>query len=141
VPSDMSYKIQKKQFLRINLQLIYPVYLPEGYAKVYEDKSKTEIRKDSITIHYYNKKTDSFIFLAESNGPLAPEVYEVTPRQISFNIGGIVIKVNNPINQGLKNRPELTMDARWIYKGQCYNIQTDAIPTSELEKIVESMIK
>ena len=123
------------------LEFVNPGYLPEGYTKGYEEKEKSEVGKDVSTIHYNLNKTDFFIYLTESNGPLAPEIYEETPSRTFFYIRGITVTVVNPITQALKRRGKTQMDAQWIYKGQSYRIVSDVISTSELEKIIESMIK
>jgi hypothetical protein len=133
-------KTEKIEFVN-KLVLIYPDYLPEGFNNIFENKVKTETNKDAIIIYYYNNNSDSFIFLTESNGPLASELYERVSKQIFWENKGILITVNNPIAQDFKNKTTMMMDARWIYKGQAYNIRTDAISSSELEKIVESMTK
>jgi len=115
-----------------------PAHLPEGYVEVLTQKNKTDYEKDAVKLFFQIKGTESLITLTESNGPLGSAL-RFKARKI-LDIKGVRVAVNNPIDVLSSRRSKNMMDALWNYRGQSYQLFSNALTVSDVQGIINSLI-
>jgi hypothetical protein len=117
-----------------------PSYVPSGYTEVLTQKKKTDFEKDSVKIFFQIKGTDSLITLTESNGPPSTDFNFKINKLGNVPVKDVPVTVHNRVEELSERQSKNQMDALWNYKGQSYQLSSNAVTWNELQKMINSLI-